>query len=85
MMLKMLCNCSLGVARGASSFGFKCNGCTCNETSQETDSFAFYMDPSTAVSPPCPIVFDQLDAICIRCAALRTSGAAGPSGLDGAA
>ena len=39
-----------------------------------------------SVSPPHPIVFDQLDAICIRRAAvLRTSGAAGPSGLDAAA
>ena len=42
-------------------------------------------DPSVSVSPPHPIVFDQLDAICIRRAVLRTSGAAGTSGLDAAA
>ena len=42
-------------------------------------------DPSVSVPPPHPIVFDQLDAICIRRAVLKTSGAAGPSGLDAAA
>jgi len=42
-------------------------------------------DPSVSVPPPHPIVFDQLDAICICRAVLKTSGAAGPSGLDAAA
>ena len=42
-------------------------------------------DPYVSVPPPHPIVFDQLDAICIHRAVLRTSGAAGPSGLDAAA
>ena len=40
---------------------------------------------STDVQPPHPILFDQLYAFCIRRAALHTSGAAGPSGLDAAA
>lgn len=39
-------------------------------------------DPSVSVPLPHPIVFDQLDAECIRHAILKTSGAAGPSGLD---
>jgi len=42
-------------------------------------------DPSISVPLPHPIIFDQLDAICIRRAVLRTNGAAGPSGLDAAA
>ena len=42
-------------------------------------------DPSVSVPLPHPIVFDQLDAICIRRAVLKTSDAAGPSGLDAAA
>ena len=29
-----------------------------------------------------PVVFDQIDSSCIRSAALRTKGAAGPSGID---
>ena len=36
---------------------------------------------SVSISAPHPIVFDQLDAICIR---LKTSGAAGPFGPDAA-
>ena len=32
-----------------------------------------------------PIVFEELDGICVRCTALRTGGAAGPSGLDAVA
>ena len=39
-------------------------------------------DPSVSIPPPHPIVFDQLDAICIHRAVLKTNGAAGPSGLD---
>ena len=42
-------------------------------------------EPHVSVPPPHPIVFDQLDAICIHHAVLKTSGAAGPSGLDAAA
>ena len=42
-------------------------------------------EPYVSVPPPHPIVFDQLDAICIHRAVLKTSGAAGPSGLDAAA
>ncbi|XP_065893485.1 uncharacterized protein [Dysidea avara] len=40
---------------------------------------------SNSVPPPHPIVFEGLDGICIRRAALRTGGTAGPSGLDAAA
>ena len=43
-------------------------------------------DPDSIVSdipPPVhPVIFDSLDASCIRSAALRTEGAAGPSGID---
>ena len=42
-------------------------------------------DPSVSVPLPHPIVFDQLNAICIHRGGLKTSGAAGPSGLDAAA
>ena len=33
--------------------------------------------------PAHSIIFESLDALCIRAAALRTDGAAGPSGVDG--
>ena len=43
-------------------------------------------DPDSIVSdepPPVhPVIFDSLDASCIRSAALHTDGAAGPSGID---
>ena len=42
-------------------------------------------DSSVSILAPHPIVFDQLDAICICRAVLKTSGAASPSGLDAAA
>ena len=42
------------------------------------------LDPSLQGSPPefHPIIFDSIDASLIRSTALRTSGTAGPSGLD---
>ena len=40
-------------------------------------------DPSTLY--PHQIIFDQIDAVQIRCAALKIEGAPGPSGLDAAA
>jgi len=40
---------------------------------------------SNSTPPLHPIVFEELDGICIRRAALRTRDAAGPSGLDAAA
>ena len=36
----------------------------------------------TIGSPMHPVIFEQIDASCIRSAALRMKGAAGPSGLD---
>ena len=41
---------------------------------------------SSGCAPPShPIVFEEIDGICVRHAALRTGSAAGPSGLDAAA
>jgi len=42
-------------------------------------------DSSNSDPLPHPIVFEELDGFCIRRAALKTGGAAGPSGLDAAA
>ena len=42
-------------------------------------------DSSNSAPLPHPIVFKQLDGFCIHHAALKTGGAAGPSGLDAAA
>ena len=40
------------------------------------------LSPSAATSSFHPVVFDTLNGVSIRCAALRTKGAAGPSGVD---
>ena len=40
------------------------------------------LSPSSSTTSFHPIVFDALDGLAIRCAALRTRGAAGPSGVD---
>ena len=40
------------------------------------------LPPSTPKPDFHPVIFDALDSVSIRCAALRTKGAAGPSGID---
>ena len=40
------------------------------------------LSPSSSTTSFHPVVFDALDGVAIRCAALRTRGAAGPSGVD---